>query len=86
LYRERVTQIEAKLEEVKTGKATEYLQPLDELQVNMMNRLEVGTVLRDLRVANIKCKHDAETLATEQNFAVRRPHWHLFDSNRSSAE
>ena len=71
LYRERITQIEAKLTEVRSGKACEYLQPLEELQVNMKNRMEVGAVLRELRLQNIKCKHDAEQLATEQNFKVR---------------
>ncbi len=70
LYRERIIQIEAKLDEVKSGKAPEYLQPLEELQVNMKNRLEVGDVLRQLRMANINCKHEAEMLAADQNFAV----------------
>lgn len=70
LYRERITQIEAKLTEVRTGKATEYLQPLEELQINMKNRMEVGTILRELRLANIQCKYDAEVLANEQNFQV----------------
>ena len=70
LYRERITQIEAKLTEVRSGKASEYLQPLEELQVNMKNRMEVGAILRELRLQNIKCKYDAEQLANEQNFKV----------------
>jgi len=37
----------------------------------MKNRLEVGTVLRELRLSNIQCKFEAEQLATEQNFQVR---------------
>jgi len=68
LYRERVTQIENKLAEVKAGRAPEYLQPLEELQINMKNRMEVSTVLRELRLANINCKFEAEQLATQQNF------------------
>ena len=71
LYRERITQIEAKLSEVRSGKSVEYLQPLEELQVNMKNRMEVGTVLRGLRLENIRCKYDAEIIANEQNFQVR---------------
>ena len=71
LYRERITQIEAKLSEVRSGKSVEYLQPLEELQVNMKNRMEVGTVLRELRLENIRCKYDAEIIANEQNFQVR---------------
>ena len=84
LYRERITQIEAKLEEVKEGKAAEYLQPLEELQVNMKHRLEVGSVLRELRLSNIQCKHDAETLATEQNFLSEKSL--LWDSIKADLE
>ena len=70
LYRERITQIESKLTEVRTGKAAEYLHPLEELQDNMKNRMEVGAILRELRLQNIKCKYDAEQIANEQNFKV----------------
>lgn len=68
LYRERLTQIESKLEEVKTGRAMEYLQPLEELQENMRVQLEVGQILRKLRQDNIECKFDAEQLAANQNY------------------
>jgi len=68
LYRERVTQIENKLAEVKAGRAPEYLQPLEELQINMKNRMEVSSIMRELRLTNINCKFEAESLATEQNF------------------
>ena len=39
-------QIETKLSEVRNGTAPEYLQPLEELDINMKTRLEVGAVLR----------------------------------------
>ena len=65
-----MTQIEDKLNEVKSGKATEYLGPLEELQVNMKNRLETSRILRDLRIANLECKYSAENLAAEQNYEV----------------
>eukprot|EP00094_Tigriopus_californicus_P001079 TCALIF_01044-PA protein Name:"Similar to brms1l Breast cancer metastasis-suppressor 1-like protein (Xenopus laevis)" AED:0.22 eAED:0.22 QI:0/0/0/0.66/0.5/0.66/3/0/165 len=68
LYRERITQIEIKLNDVRASQAAEYLQPLEELQVNLRNRLEVGQVLKELRLANIQCKFDAEMLATDQNY------------------
>lgn len=68
LYRERLTQIESKLEEVKTGQANEYIQPLEELQENMRVQLEVGDILRKLRQDNIECKFDAEQLAANQNY------------------
>ena len=70
LYRERITQIQAKLSEVKEGKASEYLQPLEELQVNMKNRLETGSILKELRQTTIQCKFEAEALAADQNFEV----------------
>lgn len=68
LYRERLTQIESKLNEVKAGRATEYIQPLEELQENMRVQLEVGSILRQLRQENIKCKFEAEELAAKQNY------------------
>lgn len=72
LYRERVTQVEAKLEEVRGGEAAEYLVPLEELQEAMRVRLEVACVLRQLRLQNINNKHEAEVLAAKQNFEVSR--------------
>ena len=65
-----MTQIENKLSEVKAGRAPEYLQPLEELQINMKNRMEVSSIMRELRLSNINCKFEAEQLATEQNFEV----------------
>lgn len=63
-----MTQIENKLAEVKAGRAPEYLQPLEELQINMKNRMEVSSIMRELRLSNINCKFEAEQLATDQNF------------------
>ena len=73
-----MTQIESKLAEVKAGRAPEYLQPLEELQINMKNRMEVSTVLRELRLANINCKFEAEQLATQQNFEVRNLNFYFY--------
>ncbi|CAB4067880.1 BRMS1 [Lepeophtheirus salmonis] len=84
LYRERMTQIETKLVEVKSGKASEYLQPLEELQDNMKNRMEVGAILRDLRLENINCKFDAEKIATHQNFMSEKNL--LWDSIKAELE
>jgi breast cancer metastasis-suppressor 1-like protein len=42
LYIERFAQVEAKLEEVKAGKALEYLNPLAQLQENMRIRTQVA--------------------------------------------
>lgn len=84
LYRERLTQIEAKLTEVKDGRATEYLQPLEELQVNMKNRTEVSSILKELRLNNINCKFEAEQVATEQNFQSEKEL--LWDSIKADLE
>jgi len=84
LYRERITQIETKLSEVRNGTAPEYLQPLEELDINMKTRLEVGAVLRDLRLRNITCKYDAEELAARQNFESEKDL--LWDSIKADLE
>lgn len=84
LYRERITQIEAKLNEVRAGQAPDYLQPLEELQFNMKNRMEVGAVLKELRLQNIKCKYDAEELAAQQNFESEKEL--LWDSIKADLE
>lgn len=72
LYLERANQIEAKLEEVKLGRAPEYLQPLEDLQDNMRIRIEVAGILREMKLKNIKRKYDAEEIAAFQNFESER--------------
>jgi breast cancer metastasis-suppressor 1-like protein len=67
LYMERLNQVERKLEEVRAGKATEYLQPLEELQENMRIRTEVAGILRDMKLNNVSCQNEAECLASKQN-------------------
>ncbi|XP_059473375.1 breast cancer metastasis-suppressor 1-like protein-A [Neocloeon triangulifer] len=68
LYRERVNQVEAKLVEVRCGKAHEYLQPLEDLEENMKVRMNVAEVLKKFRLDNIMNKFEAEELASHQNF------------------
>ncbi|KAH6927018.1 hypothetical protein HPB50_025292 [Hyalomma asiaticum] len=72
LYLERANQIEAKLEEVKLGRAPEYLQPLEDLQDNMRIRIEVAGILKEMKLKNIKRKYDAEEIAAFQNFESER--------------
>ena len=47
LYKERMTQIELKLIEMKAGRAAEYLNPLSELQENMRISTEVAGIVYD---------------------------------------
>lgn len=42
LYKERLSQVDAKLQEVIAGKAPEYLEPLAALQENMQIRTKVA--------------------------------------------
>ncbi|XP_067681657.1 breast cancer metastasis-suppressor 1-like protein-A [Haliotis asinina] len=67
LYRERSAQVSEKLEEVKAGKAIEYLNPLAQLQDNMRIRTQVAGILRELRIACIKNRFESEELSSYQN-------------------
>ncbi|XP_045124141.1 breast cancer metastasis-suppressor 1-like protein isoform X3 [Portunus trituberculatus] len=84
LYRERVTQVEAKLEEVRLGEAAEYLIPVEELQEGRRVRLEVAHVLRQFRLQNITNKYEAEKSASQQNFENEKVM--LWDSIESELE
>lgn len=68
LYQARRERVISKLDEVKAGKAPEYLQPLEDLQDQMRIRTEVAGILKELRLKNIRCQYDAEQLAATQNF------------------
>ncbi|KAG5893350.1 hypothetical protein JTB14_000116 [Gonioctena quinquepunctata] len=68
LYRERTSQVELQLAEVKTGRSPEYLVALAELQENMRVRTEVAGILRQMRLENIANQYEAEEQAALQNF------------------
>ncbi|GLV35248.1 BRMS1 transcriptional repressor [Carabus blaptoides fortunei] len=68
LYREKVSQVENQLVEVKNGRSQEYIGRLQTLQDNMKIRTEVAGILRNYRLANINNKFDAEEQAAKQNF------------------
>ena len=56
---------------------------MEELQVNMKNRLETSRILRDLKMSNLECKYQAEELAAEQNFEVRLlPYFNGIDTSK----
>lgn len=84
LYRERSNQVDSKLEEVRAGRAFEYLQPLKELQDNMRIRTEIAGILRGLKVINIRNKNEAERLASVQNYESEKAL--LWDSIKSDLE
>ena len=70
LYRERITQIENKLQEVMAEQAAEYLGPLAELREAVAVRTQVAGILRQLRLENIRNKALAEEVAANQDFEV----------------
>ncbi|XP_069115989.1 breast cancer metastasis-suppressor 1-like protein-A isoform X2 [Argopecten irradians] len=84
LYKERMGQYEAKLEEVKAGRAIEYLNPLAELQDNMRIRIQVSGILKEYRKISIQNKYESEELATRQNMESEKDI--LFDSVKQDLE
>ncbi|XP_073971493.1 breast cancer metastasis-suppressor 1-like protein isoform X1 [Rhodnius prolixus] len=84
LYRERIAQIKAKLEEVHEGIAKEYRMPVEELQDNMRIRIEVAGILRKLRMENIENNFKAEEQAAKQNYENEKIL--LFDSMKEELE
>ncbi|XP_041350606.1 breast cancer metastasis-suppressor 1-like protein isoform X2 [Gigantopelta aegis] len=84
LYAERVCQMEAKLKEVIAGKASEYLNPLAQLQENMRTRTEVSGILKDLRIACIKNRFESEELGSYQHMESEK--LLLYDSVKQELE
>ena len=70
LYLERINQVDLKLREVRAGKATEYLQPVSQLQEDMKIRTQVAGILRELKIQNIRNRYEAEEQASIQHFNV----------------
>uniref|UniRef100_A0A672SFJ5 Breast cancer metastasis-suppressor 1-like protein-A n=1 Tax=Sinocyclocheilus grahami TaxID=75366 RepID=A0A672SFJ5_SINGR len=84
LYKERLSQMDTKLQEVMSGKAPEYLEPLAYLQENMQIRTKIAGIYRELCLESVKNKCDCETQAAFQ-------HWEsekllLFDTVQSELE
>lgn len=70
LYRERFTQVDSKLLEIRSGRAQEYLQPLQQLQENMRIRTEVAAILKQFSLTSVNNQIDAEAIAAVQNLQV----------------
>ncbi|XP_075386701.1 breast cancer metastasis-suppressor 1-like protein isoform X2 [Tenrec ecaudatus] len=67
LYKERLSQVDAKLQEVIAGKAPEYLEPLATLQENMQIRTKVAGIYRELCLESVKNKYECEVQASRQH-------------------
>ncbi|XP_069750100.1 breast cancer metastasis-suppressor 1 homolog isoform X2 [Narcine bancroftii] len=81
LYKERLSQVEAKLDEVIAGKATEYLEPLAVLQKNMKIRTEVAGVYKDLCLDVIRNRYECELQGARQHLESEK--LLLFDNMQS---
>lgn len=84
LYKERLNQVDLKLQEVIAGNAPEYIEPLATLQENMQIRTKVAGIYRELCLESVRNKYDCEMQAASQ-------HWEsekllLFDTVQSELE
>ncbi|XP_061462373.1 breast cancer metastasis-suppressor 1 isoform X4 [Rhineura floridana] len=67
LFKERLSQVKAKLEDVMSGKAAEYLDPLGVLQNHMQIRIEVAGIYRGFCLEVIHHKHRCELQGAQQH-------------------
>ncbi|XP_051284905.1 breast cancer metastasis-suppressor 1 [Dicentrarchus labrax] len=67
LFRERLNQVKVKLDEVLTGKAGEYREPLAALQNSMQIRTQVAGVYKELCLQVIKHKYECELQGARQH-------------------
>ncbi|XP_056620522.1 breast cancer metastasis-suppressor 1-like protein-A isoform X2 [Triplophysa dalaica] len=84
LYKERLSQVDTKLQEVIAGCVPEYLEPLATLQENMQIRTKVAGIFHELCLESVRNKYDCEMQAESQ-------HWEsekllLFDTIQSELE
>ncbi|XP_006129768.2 breast cancer metastasis-suppressor 1 isoform X1 [Pelodiscus sinensis] len=67
LFKERLNQVKAKLEDVASGRAAEYLDPLGVLQNNMKIRIEVAGIYKGLCLEVVRNKHECELQGARQH-------------------
>ncbi|XP_063172864.1 breast cancer metastasis-suppressor 1 [Candoia aspera] len=78
LFKERLNQVKAKLEDVMSGKAVEYLDPLAVLQNHMQIQIEVAGIYRGFCLEVIKHRHRCELQGAQQHLESEK--LLLFDS------
>ncbi|CAM9340109.1 unnamed protein product, partial [Lampetra planeri] len=72
LFRERLNQVKVKLDEVLTGKAGEYREPLAVLQSNMQLQTQVAGVYKELCLQVIQHKYECELQGARQHLESER--------------
>lgn len=70
LYKEKMSQVDQQLLEIRGGRSQEYLAPLQRLVDNMNSRKEVAEILKNFRIENIRNKFESELQASRQHFEV----------------
>jgi breast cancer metastasis-suppressor 1-like protein len=68
LYKEKLTQVIAKLKQVESGEASEYLTPVALLEENRRTRVAVAGIRSQLKQKNIDNVSKAEEQAAKQNY------------------
>ncbi|XP_016110859.1 breast cancer metastasis-suppressor 1-like protein-A [Sinocyclocheilus grahami] len=81
LFQERLNQVKMKLDEVMTGKAGEYREPLATLQQNLQQRTQVAGVYRKLCLQVVRHKHECEVQGARQHLESERTL--LFDAMKT---
>ncbi|KAM6894791.1 breast cancer metastasis-suppressor 1 isoform 2-T2 [Lycodopsis pacificus] len=81
LFRERQNQVKVKLDEVLTGKAGEYREPLVALQESMQIQTQVAGVYRELCLQVIQHKYECEQQGARQHLESEQTL--LFDAMKS---
>ncbi|XP_056432194.1 breast cancer metastasis-suppressor 1, partial [Gadus chalcogrammus] len=72
LFRERVSQVKERLEEVLTGRAGDYRERLSSLQGSTQLRTQVAGVYRELCLQVIKHKYECELQGARQHLESER--------------
>lgn len=72
LYKEKMSQVDQQLLEIRGGRSQEYLAPLQRLVDNMNSRKEVAEILKNFRIENIRNKFESELQASRQHFESER--------------
>ncbi|XP_051947343.1 breast cancer metastasis-suppressor 1 [Xyrauchen texanus] len=81
LFQERLNQVKMKLDEVLSGKAGEYREPLATLQQNLQQRTQVAGVYRELCLQVVRHKHECEVQGARQHLESEKTL--LFDAMKT---
>lgn len=84
LHRERMSQVDLKLDEMRSEVAPEYLHPLEQLQEQMGISTEVAGIWREFELDNINHKYECDLQAARQNFESEK--MILYDTVKAELE